>query len=1190
MQGVPIYQAPGADPAGTLLLYVMGTPAGAAAAPPQPLQHQVQDYHHAHGARAGTPAGPAAAASAYWQPQPQQQQHAPPLPQPFGERPALMAGAGPSPPQAQQAQPLQWQAQQQRPPEGWSAAGLAAAGAHPAHQPLHGADWRAPQGAPVTVAAGGPYPSSVHQPQQPFRQQRAPDGWVASSAADQRAAPRPPEGWPAALPPAAQAHEPRLRTPPPSGWADAAPFVPGQPLQQRGARHQAPEQPADTWPDALPDMGPPQARPVQPARSHAHGGWEPADHAAGGGYEADSGWPGSAPPEMGPTLPPQQPAWAPAPGAWCDAGAPETAREAQRGTWARPARVPDAAGWDAPETEPGFRAPGERRAGVAAHPDHPAERGGWPLAPARAAAAQGARRGPDARLDGGPVWGDQGGPAAGGWQEPAAGPPPPGRDERVRTGFRPYRAPPVFAEHRASQARALVPAPIVSRRGLFPGLVSAILPQCLPFTRGHPCPFKSRRDVAAAGVQGDPPPPHAPAVPAGCAAAPRAPGAAAPHAATGGDGRRAGHPHEPGARAAAPPQSVRRSADAHASGPAGAAPAARPARSGEWDREPGGTGASGARGRRAPYLAPHPALPQSNGSANGGARPAGAARRAVPVTLDAQPGSEAPASINVRAHADKGAPRDAAAAALADGDARSWGAEPTPLPRAARVREPAADSARSASRAGPPGSQVGPGSRPLLPRLRSVPTLSPREGPARDHAAAPGSPGARRRRRPLAAVVAEQDWVARPQGPAPPGGAGAPAELRRAGPGGAGGRAPPVPAHDWERAAQAAAAVGERAAAERRQRQADARAFSRPGYWTDSGGAEAGGAASADGASSGSGADPAPRSWPARPGPGQRAQAAAADRGSGPGAAHGDSVSAPASASSSRSSAVRAAPAGAAEWGTDGKAAPARPPSRRAQQPERHAAAGPEGVASPAAASADTTLAAGQQGASGDAAAGPPASARPAPLPGLHLGLAAAALRAAGVRGGLGQGAQARASARRERAPAGGGESAARATAAGAPARSERPGAAPAAAGDRREAAHGASQAAAPPDPGAKEPADVPRPPPAAAGDGDSAQGAAIQAPAAAAASPAGPAAALGGCSGDTRARPDEAGSEGGPTRGGTEAGRQGGASGGVGGREPDQAHADAGLQGRARALRARQERLLERVAALAAAWDARRA
>jgi len=116
----------------------------------------------------------------------------------------------------------------------------------------------------------------------------------------------------------------------------------------------------------------------------------------------------------------------------------------------------------------------------------------------------------------------------------------------------------------------------------------------------------------------------------------------------------------------------------------------------------------------------------------------------------------------------------------------------------------------------------------------------------------------------------------------------------------------------------------------------------------------------------------------------------------------------------------------------------------------------------------------------------------------------------------------------------------------------------------------------------------MPTPHPAAARDGDSAQGAVNQAPAAAAARPAGPAAARGGCSVDAHALPDEAGLEGGLTRSGSEAERQGGASGGVGGREPDQARADAGLQGRARALRARQERVLERVAALAAAWDAR--
>jgi len=421
-------------------------------------------------------------------------------------------------------------------------------------------------------------------------------------------------------------------------------------------------------------------------------------------------------------------------------------------------------------------------------------------------------------------------------------------------------------------------------------------------------------------------------MPAGRSAAARATGAAAHHAATSADGRRAGHPHEPGARAAAPPQSVRRSADAHASEPAGAAPAARPARPGGREGEPGGAGAAGTRGRGAPHQAPHPALPQSNG----GTRPTGAARRAVPVTVEARPGSEPPASIGVRAHAEKGAPRGVAAA-LAEGDARSQGAEPMPLPRPARAREPAADSARSASRAGPPGSQVGPGSGPAPSRPRPVHTLSPREGPARDHVAAPGSLSARCRRRPLAAVVAEQDWVTRPaepQGPAPPGGAGAPAELRRAGQGGAGGAAPPALAHDWERAAQAAAAAGERAAAERRQRQADARAFSRPGYWTDSGGAEACGAVSADGACSGSGADPAPRSRPAGLGPGQRAQAAAADRGFVPGAAHGGGISAPTSASSGRSSAARAAPAGAAEWRTAGSAAQARPPSR-AQQPER---------------------------------------------------------------------------------------------------------------------------------------------------------------------------------------------------------------------------------------------------------------
>lgn len=461
-QGVPIYQAPGADPAGALLLYVMGTPAGAAA-PPQPLQHQAQERHHAHGTWASSPAGPAATAPAGWQPQ--QQQHVPPLPQPSGERPASMerpaAGAGgPAAPQAQQPQPLQWQAQQQRPPEGWSVAGLDAAGAHPAHQPLHVAHRQGPQGPPAMMAASGPHPSPVHQPQQPFRQQQALDGWAAPPAADQHAAPRPPGGWPPAVPPVAQAHEPRLRTPPPSGWADAAPFVPGQPLQQRVARNQPPDQPAASWPDALPGGEPPLARPVQPARSHVHSGWGPAGPAAGGGYEAHSGWPGSVPLEMAPTLPPQQAAWAPAPGAWSDAGMPETASEGQRSSWAPAARVPHAPGWVAPEAEQGFQAPGERRAGVAAHPDHPAERGGWPPAPERAAAAREARRGPDARPDGGPAWGAQGGQAAGGWQEPAAGPPPPGRDERVRTGFRPYCAPPVFTEHRASQVR---PCPCADR-------------------------------------------------------------------------------------------------------------------------------------------------------------------------------------------------------------------------------------------------------------------------------------------------------------------------------------------------------------------------------------------------------------------------------------------------------------------------------------------------------------------------------------------------------------------------------------------------------------------------------------------------------------------------------------------------------------------------------------------------------
>ena len=425
------------------------------------------------------------------------------------------------------------------------------------------------------------------------------------------------------------------------------------------------------------------------------------------------------------------------------------------------------------------------------------------------------------------------------------------------------------------------------------------------------------------------------------------------------------------APASAPPADVRRGsrtvvpviADRDARGWAGAGAARR---GGEAPETPGAGGPESAK----------------RGAPGGDAGGAGSgARRAVPVLVVPRLGPNQVA---------RGARREASPARQPN--ERFWGAGEGP----GRASNPAAAEQVGFGPAtqvfAPPQQSRRSSARAVLctPPQRLPPPLTAAPAPVGENSLPA------RHRRPLSAVVAELSWVERPTLPhrltpvadiAPERSWGTVESLANGGSEHA--RAP-----HWDDAAQAAADAAAALAEERRQAAA-ARAFSRPGYWTGSGGSAApdrnGVSAALPGGSSGGESS--------SPGPGPRRSRAGSS-----GAKARDR---------SPRKVVKAAQARAPEApGLAATAGDGRARSRSAQgekgNPPAHPGTAapnmePHGCTPAARAAGQPTL--GQPARPAEANPGPSpssAGARPSPLPGQHMALAQAALRAAGVRGSQG--------------------------------------------------------------------------------------------------------------------------------------------------------------------------------------------
>lgn len=349
------------------------------------------------------------------------------------------AGAAPQPDQAQPPPGAQ--------PQGsWPSAAPGAGGQGPGlgqqglqRAPLGG---YAGPGPPASGQGPGPVQQGLRRPPQ--------EGWPDS--------PTPASGQGAGFSPAGLGRQPvqpapqrqLSRTAP---RADAPPFVPGQGVQVR----QAPQgqAPAAMQAQVLQQQAPSQAQgPLQAGAGLPSSAWAaPGPAPVGREWGAQGAQeqplrdraPG-APAYRGPAGPQPEPRWQ------SGAGQPDgwhSVRELPRGVAAAaPAGAqPEPDGWH------GAHAAGFTGRGSGAGP------------PAAAALPNGAPAGDDARFwggadtgaaaerDPGSHEGDWAGASGGAGRHEADMAAPPGKSERVRVGFQPYRAPPVFSERAASPVR-----------------------------------------------------------------------------------------------------------------------------------------------------------------------------------------------------------------------------------------------------------------------------------------------------------------------------------------------------------------------------------------------------------------------------------------------------------------------------------------------------------------------------------------------------------------------------------------------------------------------------------------------------------------------------------------------------------------------------------------------------------------
>ena len=440
-----------------------GWPQAAAAPGSQHVVQQQPPPHHQHPDphQEEQPSAPADWQRAQQQPPVQQQ------PQASESWPAAAVAAGNQQrPQAQNQALSNAGPFMELQPERWPAAAAAATTRQQRHE--------LPNQAPADWADVPPFvpPAGSQQlPQQPQGSSQTQSGWVDAQAF----VPQQEERAPDAFPPAgSQRRAPRRRTP--SSWIDAPPFVPSRGPQQQETAYQSPIGWAAT--SASGDVRQPPAG--RHAPDQAQGSWPrdapPAPNAWPGAYPCPGSWEQHsaepASPEGGVWIaqggqtgrPYANPSLSGGSSGEPDISAQDGSRAAPRGM-GRPSQ-----GWGVSSGLPGDaeqppRAYDEQRGSDVGHRRDGSVPPGFAEQLAHSAGerdrAGGGHSGLGDRTGGRVGWGDSvaedifwGGPGKPeGRQDAGLSRTPPGKGERVRVGFQPYCAPPVFAERRPAAVR-----------------------------------------------------------------------------------------------------------------------------------------------------------------------------------------------------------------------------------------------------------------------------------------------------------------------------------------------------------------------------------------------------------------------------------------------------------------------------------------------------------------------------------------------------------------------------------------------------------------------------------------------------------------------------------------------------------------------------------------------------------------